>query len=176
MKKTIILVCLILLFYYLCSIYINKNNLKIPNESIRIRVLANSNSVEDQNIKKIVSMDIMRYLNNELKNVKNIEEARKKIISLQSDIDFKVSEILDKNNVNQELKSNFGYNYFPKKKFKNDIYEEGYYESLLITLGEGKGNNWWCILFPPVCLLEAEESEEVEYNFFIFDFINKIFH
>ena len=46
-------------------------------------------------------------------------------------------------------------------------------ESLLITLGEGKGDNWWCVLFPPLCLVEAEESSEVEYKFFIQELIEK---
>ena len=72
---------------------------------------------------------------------------------------------------------NFGLNYFPQKKYKGIKYEEGLYESLLITLGEGKGNNWWCVLFPPICLLEAEETEtnEVEYKSFIKEIIEKYF-
>ena len=64
-------------------------------------------------------------------------------------------------------------NYFPEKEYKGTIYEEGEYESLLITLGSGEGNNWWCVLFPPLCLIEAEESEEVEYSFFIKELFEK---
>ena len=59
---------------------------------------------------------------------------------------------------------NFGLNYFPKKEFKGITYDEGYYESVVVTLGEGLGDNWWCVLFPPLCMLEAEESTEVEYT------------
>ena len=55
-------------------------------------------------------------------------------------------------------------------------YDEGYYESLLITLGEGKGDNWWCVLFPPLCLIEAEESTEVEYKSFIKEIIEHRIH
>ena len=57
-------------------------------------------------------------------------------------------------------------------------YKEGNYESLVITLGEGMGKNWWCVLFPPICLLEAEEdqeSSEVEYKFFLQELIDKYF-
>ena len=71
-----------------------------------------------------------------------------------------------------ELK--YGLNFFPEKIYKGVKYEEGYYESLLITLGEGEGNNWWCVLFPPLCIMEAEESDEVEYKFFIQEIIEKI--
>ena len=52
-------------------------------------------------------------------------------------------------------------------------YPEGEYESLVITLGEGKGDNWWCVLFPPLCLVEAEEHTDVEYKFFVKEIIDK---
>ena len=64
---------------------------------------------------------------------------------------------------------------FPKKVYKGKTYQPNNYESLVITLGEGDGENWWCVLFPPLCLLEAEESEEeVEYNFFFKTILDKI--
>lgn len=65
--------------------------------------------------------------------------------------------------------------FFPKKEYKGVTYPEGYYESVKVTLGEGLGDNWWCILFPPLCLIEAEESTEVEYNFFVKEIIKKYF-
>ena len=88
-------------------------------------------------------------------------------------IDNKVDKLLKKENYKLGYSINFGYNYFPEKEFKGITYEEGMYESLLINLGEAKGNNWWCVLFPPLCLLEAEESEEVEYKVFIQELIEK---
>ena len=72
----------------------------------------------------------------------------------------------------------YGMHEFPQKNYKGITYEAGEYESLLVTLGEGKGDNWWCILFPPICLLEAEETgndNSVEYKFFIKDIIEKYF-
>ena len=51
-------------------------------------------------------------------------------------------------------------NYFPEKEFNNKIYKEGYYESLVITLGSGKGDNWWCLLFPKMCLVEINDNTE----------------
>ena len=68
----------------------------------------------------------------------------------------------------------FGRNYFPEKTYKGIVYDAGYYESLVVTLGKGEGDNWWCVLFPPLCLLEADESEEeVEYKFFFQELIDK---
>ena len=71
---------------------------------------------------------------------------------------------------------NFGYNYFPEKEYKGVKYNEGYYESLLVTLGEGKGDNWWCVLFPPLCLIEADESSDVEYRSIIEEILEKYIH
>ena len=60
----------------------------------------------------------------------------------------------------------YGLNYFPEKKYKNVIYPEGNYESLVITLGEGVGENWWCVLYPPLCLID-EENDNIEYDLYI---------
>ena len=169
MKKNIFLIIIILLTFYLVSLYISKNNIKIPNESIRIRVLANSNSKEDQKTKKIISKYLMTYLNKELESVKSISEARNKINNSLLSIDHIISDTLTKNNLKENFKVEYGYNYFPTKVFKSNIYKEGYYESLLITLGSGIGDNFWCLLFPPLCLLD--ENEEVEYT----SLINELF-
>ena len=88
-------------------------------------------------------------------------------------IDNRINDLLIKENYPLGYQIHFGQNYFPEKNFKGVTYEEGYYNSLLVTLGEGKGDNWWCVLFPPMCLMEAEESEEVEYKFFIQELIEK---
>ena len=69
---------------------------------------------------------------------------------------------------------NFGNNYFPDKIYKGIKYEEGNYESLVITLGNGLGHNWWCVLFPPLCLLDENNNlENAEYEFYASKLINK---
>ena len=55
------------------------------------------------------------------------------------------------------------------------MYNEGYYESVVVTLGEGLGDNWWCVLFPPLCMIEAEESTDVEYTTIVKEVIDKYF-
>ncbi len=146
---------------------------KIPNEAIRFRVIANSDSNYDQNIKIKVKNEIEKELFKLLKESKGISEARKIINDNLNNIEKKVNDLLIKEKYTLGYKVNFGYNYFPEKEFNGVTYEEGMYESLLITLGEGKGENWWCVLFPPLCLLEAEESDKVEYKFFVQELIEK---
>ena len=76
---------------------------------------------------------------------------------------------------NDEYKLIVDDNYFPKKVYKGVEYKEGLYESLVVTLGKGEGNNWWCVLFPPICMIEAEESSDIEYTTMVKEVINKYF-
>ena len=79
------------------------------------------------------------------------------------------------NNITNNYSINYGNNYFPKKVYQEVEYPEGNYESLVITLGDGLGDNWWCVLFPPLCLLEAQEEniKDINYTFYIKELIDK---
>lgn len=163
MKKIIILIIFIIAFYVI-SPKIVEGAIKIPEDSIRIRIVPNSNSKEDQKIKRKVKKGIQNTMYNLLKETKDSDNAEKIIKSNLPKIDNEVNEILKRQNYNLDYNIKYGYNYFPEKNYKGIKYEEGYYKSLLITLGEGKGDNWWCVLFPPLCLIEAEENTQVEYK------------
>ena len=168
MKKIIIpLILLIFISNIKASEY------KIPEEAIRFIVIANSNSKYDQDIKYKVRDKVQLKLYNLLKDTKGIKNARNIINDNLNDIDNIVKNTLKEENYNKDYNINFGNNYFPEKTYKGITYPEGYYESLVVTLGEGKGNNWWCVLFPPLCIVEAEESTKVEYKFFIKELIDK---
>ena len=169
MKKIFIL---IMIGFILIS-NVKADNYIIPKEAIRLRVIANSNTDYDQEIKMKVKdlLEIKMY--NLLKDIKGVEIARKLINNNIDDIKNDIDYLLEKENYNLGYDLNFGNNFFPTKEYKGVIYEEGYYESLVVTLGKGEGDNWWCVLFPPLCLLEAEENEEVEYKFFIQELIEK---
>lgn len=171
MKKTIILILSIIAIYIFIGYKFS--DIEIPEEALRIRILANSNSDYDQSVKNNVKEEIQDYVYNLLKDTKDINEARKIINSNLNSISLLTSKNLESQNYNLPFKINFGLNYFPKKEYKGIKYKEGYYESLLITLGSGKGDNWWCVLFPPLCLLEAEESTEVEYTTVVSEILKK---
>lgn len=147
----------------------------IPDESIRIRILANSNNIEDQLIKKVVKTNIELEVENDLKNSKTIETSRNIINRNLDKYENLVQNVLKNENKTQEVDIDFGYHYFPEKKYKGVKYESGEYESLLITLGEGKGDNWWCVLFPPICSLEVEDENttDIEYTLFVKEMFDK---
>lgn len=147
----------------------------IPNEAIRLRVLANSNSEEDQKTKYKVRDVLQKELYDMLQNTKGISEARRVINNNIESFNQKVDQVLKESNADYGYQVDYGIHYFPEKQYKGITYDEGNYESLFVTLGTGEGNNWWCVLFPPLCLLEAEETakDEVEYKFFLQEIIDK---
>mgnify|MGYP004562317739 FL=1 len=172
MKKTIFILITIFLIYYIIGVA-SEEIIKIPDEAIRFRVIANSNSTQDQDVKYKVKDEVESYMASILQNVDNIDESRAIISTNLDNISNKVTNVFNRNNYKLNYVVNFGLNYFPKKEFKGITYDEGYYESLVITIGEGKGNNWWCVLFPPLCMLEAEESTDVEYKSFVKEIVDK---
>ena len=154
-----------------------KDKIIIPKEAIRIRVIANSDDSYDQEIKMGVKDILEDEVYSILKDTVNIEDARTLINDNLSSLDNKVGNFLDLIKYDLGYNINFVYNYFPSKEYKGIKYEEGMYESLVVTLGEGRGDNWWCVMFPPFCLIEAHDNgkSEIEYRWLIKDLINKYF-
>lgn len=148
-------------------------NINIPDDAVRIRVVPNSNSEEDQAVKGKVKDKLEIKMYSLLKNTKNSEEAKKVIEANLNGVKKDVKTVLDEEKYDKDYQVNFGMNYFPEKKYKGVTYEEGYYESLLVTIGEGKGDNWWCVLFPPLCLVEAEDNTDVEYKSIVKEILDK---
>ena len=175
--KKIMMIGFIFLFVLTYAV-IRSNEVMIPGEAIRFRVIANSDNEVDQNTKILVRDRLQKQISVDLENTTDIKTSRKILTSNLDNYKNIVSDTLEKNNIRETFKINYGFNYFPEKKYKGVRYKEGKYESLVVTLGNGKGNNWWCVLFPPLCLLEAEENydkEEVEYKSYVKELIDKFF-
>jgi len=171
MKKVLIMLAIIFLGYIVFTD--NKDYYVIPEESIRFRVIANSNSVYDQYVKKEVKESLEENFYSDLLESSSIEESRKIINKNIENYESIVKNKLDELSYEEEFSINYGLNYFPEKEYKGVIYEEGEYESLVVTLGSGEGSNFWCVLFPPICTLETEETTDVEYRFLIKDLFDK---
>jgi len=156
LKKIVLflfILTLIILFNY-------KEEYVIPNDSIRFRILANSNSIEDQLLKTKIKNKIKNQIFDNMNNITSFDEASKKVkLNINS-----IKKIINQYTSNYDI--NYGDNYFPKKEYRGVKYPEGNYKSLVITLGEGLGDNWWCVLYPPLCLID-EESDNTTYDLYI---------
>ena len=175
MKKILITVLLLLFTGFNIGYNNIKKQYEIPNDAIRFRVIANSNTLYDQNIKTILKNTIQNEIFTIIKDSKTIDDTRNNIKNNINNIDNLVKNTLNNLNYDKKYSIKYGNNYFPKKKYKGSTYKEGKYESLVITLGDGKGDNWWCVLFPPYCLMEGENTndKDIEYTTIFNEFINK---
>lgn len=174
MKKTFLIFIFIIIIYILIgNVIVNKNI--IPEDAIRIRIIANSNSDYDQQIKLKVKNNLETNLYNLLKSAKSSEEAKKILNNNIGSIKNNITTTLQSESYNKDFTINLGKNYFPQKEYKGIIYNEGYYESLVITLGDGLGDNWWCVLYPPLCTIESEDKTDVEYTTMVEEILDKYF-
>lgn len=167
----IIIVAFLFLVIYVDKF--NSNYYVIPDDSIRIRIIANSDSFDDQYIKIKVKQLIEPVIEEDLSVSSSLNESRFIIKSNLNKYNSMISSYLIDNSYNDKFSINYGSNYFPEKEYKGVKYESGNYESLVIKLGSGMGDNWWCVMFPPICSLEVEENSDIEYKFFVKELFDK---
>jgi stage II sporulation protein R len=171
MKKQLIAIIYIFLLLVgaIASVYYKEpvdasaqEQVMIPDEAIRLRILANSDSTEDQELKRIVRDEVNKEITEWVAELTSVEEARQLIQSRLADIEKIVETVLERENKPQTYSVNFGNVSFPTKLYGDFIYPAGNYEAILISLGEAKGANWWCVLFPPLCFLDFSNSVAVQ--------------
>lgn len=156
---------------------LTKENVEIPKEAIRFRVIANSNKEEDQELKIKVKENLEKSMKELLQEETDLSKVRltlqEKIPTFQKTIETTLKE----NNSNSTYSVSYGENYFPSKNYKGVVYPSGNYESLVVKLGKAEGNNFWCVLFPPLCLLDEKENQkkDVEYHLLVKDLLKKYF-
>lgn len=163
---------IIIFLFVLTSIILSFNKeerIVIPKDSIRYRIIASDDSKESQALKWQVNTTLMPILTDIMNSSDTLETSR---ASIQKNLPL-IKQTLDSQNIPYSI--SFGQNYFPKKEYKDVIYKEGDYESLVITLGKGNGQNWWCVMFPPLCLIDVKETgkKDIEYHSYVKDIINK---
>jgi len=154
------------------------------DDAIRLRILANSDSVSDQMLKRDIRDEINAEITKWVNDVETFDEAVTTIEGNMDEIEAIVENELAKYGKDQQFNVAFDKDVsFPTKLYGNLVYPAGLYQAVLVTLGDGEGENWWCVLFPPLCFLdmdnaeakEAEEADpvenqdEVETSFFVVD-------
>ena len=170
MKKIIIVIIGVILSLYL----VNSKEYNISDDMIRFRVIASSNASRDIMMKELVVKEISKIL---FIDSNNIDEVRENIYNNLEIIDNRISNLFKKHNYDKSYNIMYGINEFPKKMFMGKEYSEGSYESLVIEIGDAKGNNYFCILYPSLCMIDYEKNDnkKEKYSFKIVDIIKDLF-
>ena len=125
---------------------------------IRFHVIANSDSDEDQNLKLKVRDAVINYLQPKLLESESIEESESIIKKEYDELDKISKNIISENGYDYDVKVGIDYSEFPTKQYSNVVLPAGEYKALKIIIGEGKGKNWWCVMFPPLCFVDEEKG------------------
>jgi stage II sporulation protein R len=156
MKKLFLLLLLSLVVFSLVSCT-NADKADIVNKNLfRLHVIANSDSAADQSVKLKVRNAVITYLADKTDDIKNIEQFRKLLIENKRELLKVINDTLKQYGMNYSGTMSIGAYDFPDKTYYGTLVPEGKYEALRIILGEGKGKNWWCVLFPPLCFVDVE--------------------
>jgi stage II sporulation protein R len=150
-----LIMLLILLAWIVSSRYAKDVNAGLSQNLVRLHVIANSDSQEDQALKLQVRDAIIQYMKSELSNSKDIKQTISIINADLSKIEEVSREVIKNNNSSYSVKASLGNYPFPTKTYGDITLPAGDYQALRVVIGKGEGKNWWCVLFPPLCFIDA---------------------
>lgn len=131
----------------------------ISSKIIRFHVIANSDSAEDQALKLAVRDKILEFIYPKLKLSKSIDESRKILQSNDGAIKAIAEKVIKEKGYNYNVVSTLSQENFPVKVYGNITLPQGRYEAYRVIIGNGKGQNWWCVMFPPLCFIDVTKGE-----------------
>ncbi|MBQ7453199.1 MAG: stage II sporulation protein R [Clostridia bacterium] len=143
---------------------------------LRIHIRANSNAEEDQAVKLSVKEKIVDFLTPILADCKTLERAHSAIKNNLNRIEYVANQELGRQGFSYVAHARLNDEFFPTRAYGDLVLDEGLYDALIVELGQGIGNNWWCVVYPPLCFVGAEGSgENIVYKSKIMEIINKFF-
>lgn len=163
-KKLILVLSLFIIsFIYIIHPYLENQAKKgFKDEIIRFHIKANSDREEDQALKLKIRDSILKEMEEKFKDTKSLDESREIIEENMMAMKSITEKVIEEEGENYSVAVTLGQDNFPTRKYGNLVFPAGEYETLLITLGEGRGQNWWCVMFPPLCFVDITHS--VAYN------------
>ncbi len=166
--KKILIIFILFLTYFLISLfsYSNAVSSSISENVFRLHVIANSDSKEDQYLKYKVRDNLIKYMNSISKDISTKEEAIKLANENIDNFSNIAKNTILENGFNYDVKIEIGNFDFPTKTYGDISLPAGFYDALKVEIGEAKGKNWWCVMFPSLCFVDIsngvvpEESKE----------------
>lgn len=155
-KRLIIVLLLLILFIFISAIsYVSAVSNNIANGVFRLHVIANSDSPEDQNLKYIVRDELIKYMNTLAKDCNSKQEVIEIAKNNISNFENIAKNTIKDNGFNYNVTVEIGNFDFPTKAYGDITLPAGTYDSLKIKIGKSEGQNWWCVMFPPLCFVDV---------------------
>ncbi len=166
-KRFLVLIILFSIYVFICAFsYVNAVSANISSSVFRLHVIANSDSVEDQNLKYLVRDALIDYMNSVSKNSNSKDEAISIAYQHKSDFYKIAKKVINDNGYDYNVNISIGNFAFPTKNYGDISLPAGYYDALKVEIGNASGQNWWCVMFPPLCFVDIstgivpEDSKE----------------
>ena len=133
----------------------------LASEVLRLHVIANSNSGEDQRLKLAVRDRILEEYSEELRSFSSVADAERFVFSETENIENLAKTVLTEEGCAFEVHAVLENELFPQRRYANVVLPAGEYRALRVVIGSGEGENWWCVMFPPLCCFAESDSGEV---------------
>lgn len=164
--KKLFSICFVLMFIVnsFCGCTTSKSSKEynyddVKNTLIRFHVIANSDSNEDQSLKLDIKNKVIEYLYPLLSDSKSIDESRDILINNEDKVKEIAYEVINNEGFNYPVDVELSRENFPQKEYGSIVLPQGEYEAYRIIVGEGKGHNWWCVMFPPLCFIDVTKGQ-----------------
>ena len=183
LKPFLVITILLSIYIFICAIsYVSAVSSDIANSVFRLHVIANSDSVEDQSLKLKVRDELLSYMNSLSENCNSKDEVME--LAKEHINDFKeiASKVILDNGFDYGVDVQVGLNDFPTKYYGDIALPAGTYDALRVKIGDASGQNWWCVMFPPLCFVDvssgivpdsSKEEMKEDLNDEEYDLINK---
>ncbi len=156
-----LVVCFLIGLVLINVLYVNEEVEALERRGenlIRFHVLANSDSPEDQELKLKVRDKVIDAMAEELGKSKDVNETREILAANLGKIEEVAKEEIERNGESYGVRASLGEHKFPTKRYGNVVFPAGVYEALRIEIGKAKGQNWWCVMFPPLCFVDVKHG------------------
>jgi len=158
-KFTVIISILFLLYIYLLATnYTYAVSEDLSDSVLRLHVIANSDTIEDQNLKYKVRDNIINYMNSISENITSKEEALELAKNNKENFLNIAKQTIMENGFNYDVNIDFGNFHFPTKSYGDISFPAGNYDAIKIEIGKSQGQNWWCVMFPPLCFVDVSSG------------------
>lgn len=137
------------------GVYANKTQNDLANSVLRLHIIPNSNSQFDQSLKLKVRDQIINEMSKKFELSNSIELTKEIANNNLDEVKYIAQKVISQNGYNYAVNVSLGESYFPTKTYGNVAFPPGYYDALIVRIGEAKGANWWCVMFPPLCFVDA---------------------